>query len=222
VRPSTGEDAATLVSDDEHLVALLRTGDESAFAALVDRYHASMLRLAVLYVRDHPVAEEVVQEAWLGVLRGLERFEMRASLKTWIFRIVVNRAKTRAMREHRSIPFSALWDPDAEPYKPAVEPERFWPTDAPRWPGGWVSMPASWGDLPEERALSQEMVSLIRVAIDALPPTQRAVVNLRDVQEFTADEVCNVLGISQTNQRVLLHRGRSKVRRRLEQYMTRK
>src|SRR5216683_560610 len=155
VRPSTGAVAATPpVSDDEHLLALLRSGDESAFFQLVEAHHATMLRLAMGYVHDRQVAEEVVQEAWLGVLRGLDRFEARSSLKTWILHILANTARTRAVRERRSTPLSALNDPLDEPFERAVEPEFFLPPDAPRWPGHWVTVPHTWGDSPEEHVLS--------------------------------------------------------------------
>ena len=209
------------VDDDVRLVELLRAGDERAFAALIDRYHTVMLRLATVYVRDRAVAQDVVQDTWLGVLRGLDRFEARSSLKTWIFHILVNTAKTRAVREKRTIPLSALWDPTTtDSFEPAVEPGRFLPADAPRWPGHWTSLPPGWDAVPEERLLSGETRSLIHAAIDALPPSQREVVSLRDSEGWTAEEVCNILQISETNQRVLLHRGRSRVRRALERYLT--
>ena len=209
------------VDDDVRLVELLRAGDERAFAALIDRYHTVMLRLATVYVRDRAVAQDVVQDTWLGVLRGLDRFEARSPLKTWIFHILVNTAKTRAVREKRTIPLSALWDPTTtDSFEPAVEPERFLPADAPRWPGHWTSLPPGWDAMPEERLLAGETRSLIHAAIDALPPSQREVVSLRDSEGWTAEEVCNILQISETNQRVLLHRGRSRVRRALERYLT--
>src|SRR6266851_2851971 len=206
----------TYIPDEAHFVEALRAGDESAFVALIDRYQPGMLRLARVFVRDVSVAEEVVQEAWLAVLRGLHRFEARSSLKWWISSILVNGAKTRATRERRSIPFSAAWDPGADPSDPSVEPGRFRPDDAPQWPGGWASFPRSWSDGPDDRPLSQETQSQVRACIDLLPAGQRAVVILRDVHGFTAPETCSALQISAINQRVLLHRGRSKVRRALE------
>ncbi len=206
-----------IVADDRPLIEALRNGDEAAFASLVDRYHASMLRLAMLYVPSRPVAEDVVQETWLGVLRGLDRFEARSSLKTWIFRILLNRARTRGQREGRTIPFSAVWSPEAEPDEPAVDPARFRPTDP--WQDHWASPPRSWEDVPEERLLSGETLEQVRVAVEALPPAQREVITLRDVDGWSAAEVCNTLDISETNQRVLLHRARSKVRRALERYL---
>jgi RNA polymerase sigma-70 factor, ECF subfamily len=199
---------------DLRLVEALRRGDEAAFAALVDRYHGAMVRLARLHVKDVAVAEEVAQEAWLGVLQGLRRFEARSSLKTWIFRILINCAKTRGQRESRSSPFSSLsssfhYQDDAEP---AVAPDRF-DQDA-----MWSSHPHNWNTLPEQTFLSNETQARTRVAIAALPPMQQEVVTLRDIEGWPADEVCSSLGISEANQRVLLHRARSKVRSALEQY----
>src|SRR5438309_1250259 len=196
----------TYTADEAHFVEALRAGDELAFVALIDRYQPGMLRLARVFVRDVSVAEEVVQEAWLAVLRGLHRFEARSSLKWWISSILVNGAKTRATRERRSIPFSAVWDPGADPSDPSVEPERFRPDDAPQWPGGWVSFPRSWSDGPDDRLLLQETQSQVRACIDAPPANQRAVIELRDVHGFTAQDTCTVLQNPAVNQRVLLHR----------------
>jgi len=212
--------AASHTDDETEFIQALRAGNELAFVALIDRYQPGMLRLARVFVRDVSVAEDVVQEAWLAVLRGLDRFEARSSLKRWISSILVNGAKTRATRERRSIPFSAVLEPGAEPFDPSVEPERFGPDDAPQWPGGWVSFPPSWNDAPDDRLLSQETQSQVRACIDALPANQRAVIELRDVHGFLAEETCTALQISEVNQRVLLHRGRSKVRRELESYLT--
>lgn len=206
-----------LAPDNEAaLVASLQAGDEAAFAALVDRYHASLVRLARMYVRDPAVAEEVAQETWLAVLNGIDRFEGRSSLKTWIFRILTNRAKTRGARERRSVPFSAVADVDSD--EPVVDPERFQP-EGDRYPGGWKESPQPWEGDPEERLLADEARALILEAIDQLPPNQRAVITLRDIEGFSSDETRNVLELSETNQRVLLHRARSKVRRALEQYL---
>jgi RNA polymerase sigma-70 factor, ECF subfamily len=199
---------------EEELVAALRTGDEAAFAQLVDRYHPSLVRLARMYVRDRSVAEEVAQETWLAVLGGIDRFEGRSSLKTWLFRILTNRAKTRGQRESRSVPFSSIGDPD----EPAVDPDRFRP-EGEQYAGGWKEFPQPWEGDPEERLLAGEARALILHTIEQLPPNQRAVITLRDVEGFDADDVCNVLDISDTNQRVLLHRARTKVRRALEQYL---
>ena len=202
---------------DLYLVEQLRNGNEDAFVALIDRYAPAMLRLAVVYVRAWAVAEEVVQETWVGILEGLGRFEGRSSLRTWMFRILTNCAKTRAQREGRSIPFSSLEDSDTDHIEHAVDPDRFLSADH-RWPGGWVSFPASWEEIPEERILSQETSACINRAIEALPPNQREIITLRDIEGWTSEETCAFLGISEVNQRVLLHRARSKVRRVLEDY----
>jgi RNA polymerase sigma-70 factor, ECF subfamily len=201
---------------DAELVRSLRAGDEATFTLLVRELGPSLLRVALLYVSSRAVAEEVVQEAWLGLLNGLNRFEGRSSLKTWLFRILVNIAKTRGEREGRSVPFASI-APEAEGDEPAVEPERFDATG--RWAGHWSSTPIRFDDLPEDRLLAAETRAVIDDAIAALPPNQRAVVTLRDVQGWSSDEVRNVLDISETNQRVLLHRGRSAVRRALERYL---
>lgn len=175
-----------------------------------------------MYVGSAAVCEEVVQETWLGVLKGLDRFEGRCSLKTWIFQIVINRAKTRGEREGRMIPFSAIFDPASDPGEPAVDPSQF-NEDDPEWPGGWVTQPRSWGNMtPEQSLLSREFRALVEAAIDALPPNQKEVITLRDVQGWTSEEVCNILGVSETNQRVLLHRARSKVRQALDHYFSAK
>jgi RNA polymerase sigma-70 factor, ECF subfamily len=200
---------------DERILAALRAGDEEAFRRLVREWHASLLRVAQIFVPSRAVAEEVVQETWLRVLGALDRFEGRSSLKTWVFRILVNTAKTRAQREGRSIPFSSLQDAARVP-EAAVEPERFLPDDHPQHPGGWASPPR---DLPEERLLAAETREVIAAAIDQLPANQRAVISLRDVEGWSSDEVRNALDISEVNQRVLLHRARSRVRRALEEYI---
>ncbi|HWJ45647.1 MAG TPA: sigma-70 family RNA polymerase sigma factor, partial [Gaiellaceae bacterium] len=181
-----------------------------AFVALMRMYGGSMLHVARMYVSTRAVAEEVVQEAWLGVVRGIDRFEGRSSLKTWLFRIVVNTAKTRGVREARSVPFSAFDDDDA-----TVPADRFLDAGA-RFPGHWAAPPAGW---PEERLLAGETIDFVAATIDRLPKAQRAVITLRDVEGLDADEVCNALDLTATNQRVLLHRARAKVRTALEEYM---
>jgi RNA polymerase sigma-70 factor, ECF subfamily len=206
-------------SEDNALLAALRRGDEAAFVQLVDTYQAPLLRLARIYVDSASVAEEVVQETWLGVVQGLARFEGRSSLKTWIFRILTNRAKTRGQREGRMIPFSAFANPADEPFEPAVEPERFLPASDPEWPHHWAAFPQRWDAVPEAKLLASETRQAIQQAVDTLPPSQREVISLRDIEGWTAQEVCSALGVSETNQRVLLHRARSKVRRALEQYL---
>jgi RNA polymerase sigma-70 factor, ECF subfamily len=196
------------------LVEALQRGDEAAFTSLVEELTPSMLRVARLYVPTQAVAEDVVQEAWLGVLRGIDRFESRSSLKTWIFRILTNTAKTRGIREGRSVPFSSLGADELD--GPAVDPDRFLGEDS-RFPGHWAAPPRAWEG--GERLLELETLDLIEREIAKLPPAQAVVITMRDVEGFDADEVCNALGISETNQRVLLHRARSKVRRALEEYM---
>jgi RNA polymerase sigma-70 factor, ECF subfamily len=212
-------EVATGRTDEAQLVEALRRGDEAAFAALVERYHASLARLAATFVRSGAVAEEVVQETWLSVLRGIDRFEGRSSLKTWVFRILVNTAKTRAVREGRVVPFSSLAD-DAEPGGPAVDSDRFLGPHHPEWPGHWDAPPASWENVPESRLLGREALDLVARAIEELPDAQRQVITLRDVQGFPADEVCSLLELSEGNQRVLLHRARSRVRAVLEEYLS--
>jgi RNA polymerase sigma-70 factor (ECF subfamily) len=200
---------------DAELLARLRAGDEQAFATLVDDLNKPMLRVAMGYVRDRTAAEEVVQDAWVAVLKGLDRFEGRSSLRTWIFRIVMNRAISRFDKERRSVPFSALaGDEDG----PSVDPDRFHPATHPRAPGQWSAPPLSWDSIPEEALTSAETLAVIREAVDRLPDGQRAVVGLRDLQGLTSAEACQILDISETNQRVLLHRGRTKVRRALEEH----
>jgi RNA polymerase sigma-70 factor (ECF subfamily) len=204
--------------EDIALLQALRKGDETAFAQLIDHYQASLLRLAMTFVASHAVAEEVVQETWIGVLEGIGRFEERSSLKTWIFRILTNQAKTRGMRERRHAPLSALGNSTKDPETPAVDPSRF--QTAGYWVDHWKSLPRYWDDeTPERLFLSKEGLAEIEKAISALPPIQRQVITLRDIEGLTAVDVCNILSISETNQRVLLHRARSHVRRALEQYL---
>jgi len=201
---------------DLALVRALRAGDETAFMMLVERYQPSMLRIARMYVSTRAVAEEVVQDAWVGVLKGIGGFEGRSSLRTWILRILVNTAKTRGQRESRSVPFSSVWAAEAD--GPSVEPDRFRPVGQ-EWAGHWADAPASWDAVPEDRLLSSETLARVGEAISTLPPSQAEVIRLRDVLGWTSAEVCNALDISETNQRVLLHRARAKVRRALEGYL---
>jgi len=214
------ESAVGASAEDLQAIEALRAGDEAVFSGLVDRYGGALLRLAQSYVRDRPTAEEVVQEAWIGLLQGIHRFEGRSSLKTWLFRILVNCARARARKDSRSVPFSSLFDEASEPGEPAVDPERFLEAGH-RQAGHWSTPPAKWHEDPELAALSAETLAFVKAAIDDLPGAQRQVIALRDVQGFTSAEVCNMLGISDTNQRVLLHRARSKVRRALEQQLDR-
>lgn len=198
------------MDEERQLVEALRGGDEKAFKQLIDQYHASFVRVAQAYVPTRAYAEEVAQETWLAVLEGIGRFEGRSSLKTWLFRILTNRAKTRGVRESRSLPFSSLENGES-----AVEPERF-KGPGERWTGHWSAPPR---DFPEDRLLAAETRDVIEGAIQKLPSTQRTVITLRDVQGWSAEEVCNALTLSETNQRVLLHRARSAVRAALERYL---
>jgi RNA polymerase sigma-70 factor, ECF subfamily len=203
------------MTEDRELVKRLRDGDESAFVELIDRYGATMLRVAQMYVRDRGTAEEVVQETWLAVLNGIDRFEERSSLKTWLFRILTNRAKTRGQRDGRMVPFSALAGAGNEADEPSVDPDRFLGPDSPH-PGAWAAPPVPW---PQEKLLEGETLNVIQMAIDMLPEAQREVILLRDVDGWTPKEVSEVLDITDGNQRVLLHRARSKVRAALEEYL---
>jgi RNA polymerase sigma-70 factor (ECF subfamily) len=203
------------MTEDHELVQRLREGDESAFVELIDRYGATMLRVAQMYVRDRATAEEVVQETWLAVLNGIDRFEGRSSLKTWLFRILTNRAKTRGERDGRIVPFSSLAGAGDEGDEPSVDPDRFLGPDSPH-PGAWAAPPVPW---PEDKLLERETLGVIEMAIDQLPEAQREVILLRDVDGWAPMEVSDTLGITDGNQRVLLHRARSKVRAALEQYL---
>jgi RNA polymerase sigma-70 factor (ECF subfamily) len=198
---------------DDALLRRLRAGDDDAFMTLVERYSPLMLRIALGYVRSRAVAEDVVQDAWLGFLTSLDRFEGRSSLKTWILRIVANQARSRGEREWRSVPVSALTPADEDP---AVDPARFRPFDDPRYPGGWTLPPVP---LPEEQLLAEETLARVREAIAGLPARQQEVILLRDVEGWEPEEVSEALGITDGNQRVLLHRARSKVRNELERYL---
>lgn len=204
--------------EEMKLIDALRGGDEWAFASLVRWHYKSMLSVAMKYVSSRAVAEEVIQEAWLGVLKGLDKFEARSSLRTWIFRILINRAKTCMEREGRTLPFSSMGKRGDDPAEPSVDPARFHAADHPTWPHHWRTPPRGWGESPEERLLSAETQAYIRRAIDGLPHSQRDVITMRDIEGWEPKEVCAILTISEANQRVLLHRARSKVRRALEQY----
>jgi RNA polymerase sigma-70 factor (ECF subfamily) len=215
VIPPTSDPAAVLDAPDAEVVAALRRGDEAAFVALVGRHHAALRRVARRYVATDALADEVVQDTWVAVLKGLPRFEGRSSLKTWIFHILANIAKTRGARERRTVPFSGLAAEGDD--GPAVPPERFQgPDDA--WPAHWAAPPRPWED-PERRLASLEARDRLRQAIEALPPVQQAVLTCRDVEGLEADEVCRLLDLTDGNQRVILHRARSRVRAALEDYL---
>ena len=199
--------------NDDAVLERLLAGDEAAFSALVAAHQGSLLRLALTFVSDRGVAEEVVQETWLGVIKGLKTFEKRASLKTWIFRILVNRARTRGARDGRTLNFSALQGPDGDS---ADLVERF------SAEGRWIQPPSLWqAQDPEDLLLRAETAECLKSAIASLPENQRAVVTLRDLEGIDAQEICNILSISETNQRVLLHRARTKVRAILEKHLKR-
>jgi RNA polymerase sigma-70 factor (ECF subfamily) len=201
--------------EEADLLARLRAGDERAFETLVGRHHAVMIAVARTYVKTHAVAEDVVQDAWLGVLKGIDRFEGRSTLKTWILRIVVNKARTRGVRDARSVPFSSLEsDHDAA----AVNPDRFrGPGES--FAGHWTRYPRNWRSLPEEVLIRRETIDAALRAITELPTAQQAVIRMRDVDGWSGEEVCAALNISAGNQRVLLHRARSRVRTALERHI---
>jgi RNA polymerase sigma-70 factor (ECF subfamily) len=207
---------ARTAAEEAELVARLRAGDEHAFGALVDEHYGMMLAVARGYVRTRAVAEEVVQEAWLGVLKGIERFEARSSLKTWIMRIVVNIAISRGEREARSVPFSTFASDEGD--EPVVDPDRF-RDQSDGFPGHWRAYPGNWASLPDEALLGRETLDVVMRAIEELPDAQRVVITMRDVAGCGAEEVCGALDVSEGNQRVLLHRARSHVRGALERHL---
>jgi RNA polymerase sigma-70 factor, ECF subfamily len=206
------------VADDHLLVERLRAGDEEAFMDLVVNWSPSMLRVARMYVPSQAVAEDVVQETWLGVLNGIDRFEGRSSLRTWVFSILVNRARTRGERERRTVPFAALAREQGEDGLDAVDADRF--VGSGNEIGSWASPPVRWWEEPERALDSNEAVARIQAEIEKLPEMQRLVITMRDVDGLSSEEVRSALEISETNQRVLLHRARAKVRAALEDYYT--
>lgn len=204
-------------SEDAVLVARLRAGDESAFTYVVDAWSPMMVRVARTFVSTDASAQEIVQETWLAVVRGLERFEGRSSVRTWVFRILTNLGKTRGVREARSVPWSSFSSADST--GATVDPSRFRGADD-EWPQHWtpVGSPRAWTPTPEDAALAGEIRRQVASALQDLPERQRTVVSLRDVHGMSADEVCVTLDISAANQRVLLHRGRARLREQLEDY----
>lgn len=213
-KPSTPGAPEGRATDLARLDAL-RSRDEAAFRALVAEHGPWMLRLARRRAPSEAVAEEIVQEAWLAILQGLDRFEGRSTLRTWIFSIVSHIGGAQLHREIRTIPFSAY---TTETEGPSVPPERFRPPGSAQ-AGGWLTPPPPWDESPEQFVAGNEAQGMIAQAIDRLPPAQREVISLRDVEGWSAAEVCNALGLSETNQRVLLHRARSSVRLELEGYL---
>lgn len=196
------------------MLSALRAGDERAFARLVDELSPGLKRMARLYVSTDAAADEVVQETWLGVVKGLDGFEGRASLKTWVFRILINIAKTRGVRDSRSVPFSSAFDSARDAQGELLDPDRFFGGDHDRYPGHWAIGPTPW---PDDALETSESIRTIRETVERLPGSQREVITLRDIVGCTAEETCNALGLSESNQRVLLHRARTKVRAALEQ-----
>ena len=190
------------VADEQALICALRLGDEDAFVCLVDRYHARLLRFASTLLRDRCVAEEVVQDTWFGVVRGIGGFRGESSLRTWIFQILTNIANSRGVRESRSLPFAAVANGAGET---AFEPDRFLAD------GHWSSQPTDWSTIPEERLLGREILRRVQDAIAGLPPVQAQVITLRYIEGWSSDDVCSLLDLSAVNQRVLLHRARSRV-----------
>jgi RNA polymerase sigma-70 factor (ECF subfamily) len=202
--------------DERRLVAALRRRDEAAFTWLLQRYDTSLRRVAATFVRTGASAEEVVQETWLAVIAGIDRFEERSTVKTWVFRILMNIARSRGTREHRMVPFADLV-PDPDDDAPSFAPDRFRGTLS-RYTGHWRpgAGPGPWDEQPEERLTAAETLDAVRAAVAALPDRQRAVISLRDVDGWTAAEVCDLLDLSEGNQRVILHRARARVRQALE------
>jgi RNA polymerase sigma-70 factor (ECF subfamily) len=203
-------------TDDASLVAALRAGDEGAFAELVTMLDPTLRRIARQYVSNDAAAADVVGDTWLAVVKGLDRFEGRSSLRTWIVRILMNQARTRGVRDHRSVPFSSV-GPSGDDDLAGFDPDRF--RSSGPGAGGWTNPPADWSTIPADRVEAAETRDRVQAAIDALPEQQRAVITLRDVEGWSAEEVCDALEVSEGNQRVLLHRARGAVRRALAEYL---
>ena len=202
-------------ADDQRIIAGLRAGIETAFTEMVDRYNGSLVRVAMRYVPSRAVAEEVVQDTWIGVIEGIDRFEGRSTIKTWLYKILIYKARARGERERRTVPLSALTGDDSAP---SVPTERFRGSDA-LWAGHWATPPRRWDGDAEERALASEARTVIDATIAELPLAQREVITLRDLSQFSSVQVCELLGLTEANQRVLLHRARSRVRAAIEAYL---
>ena len=215
MQPEPAVAPARMAVSDEQTLAALRAGDERTFRDLFARSYPMMKRVARAYVASDAVAEEIVQETWMAIVTGIDRFEGRSALGTWIFSILTNQAKIHSAREKRAVPFSCVGPSDPE--EPAVDPDRFQKDDD-AWPGHWATPPRPW-QKPERRLLSLEARDHLKAALAQLPDRQRMVVGLRDIEGHSAEEVCDVLDLSQENQRVLLHRGRSRLRAVLEEYL---
>jgi len=211
-------DTVAVSLEESALLDALRRGDEDAFARLVGEHHASLRRVARLYVANAAIADEVVQDTWLGVIRGIWAFEGRSSLKTWIFRILVNRARTRAVRESRSAPFTATLSTEDGAELPVSPAHPLSGDDSPAASGHWTRPPLDPGLSPERSLLTKELRERLLTVIDALPANLRIVLWLRDVEGWSSEEVCSALEIQETNQRVLLHRARDRARAALEPY----
>jgi RNA polymerase sigma-70 factor (ECF subfamily) len=209
--------AVAIERGEEQFVCQLRDGDEDAFRTLVRRHTPSMTRVALAFVSRRAVADEVVQETWLNVVRGLDAFEARSSLRTWIYAILGNCARRRAEQEQRLVPLSELAAEEASGDEIGVSPDRFF--DGGRWAGMWSTAVSRWEDLPEERLVSGELRTALLEAIDALPRMQRAVITLRDVEGWSAEDACDYLGLANGNQRILLHRARAAARSAIALYL---
>jgi RNA polymerase sigma-70 factor (ECF subfamily) len=209
-------DGTVPVADDAVMTAAIRAGDEAAFVAFASAHQAGLLRLARLWTKNDALADEVVQDAWAALLEGIDRFEGRSSLKTWLCGTVINLARSRLRKEGRTVPLSSV---GADPDEPSVDPDRFAGNDVP-WVDHWHVPPKPFPDDPEGGAMRAELRASLEEAIAELPEPQRSVLLLRDVEGLSGEEVCNVLGLTDTNQRVLLHRARSKVRAFLERIFT--
>ncbi|HSB00087.1 MAG TPA: RNA polymerase sigma factor [Anaerolineales bacterium] len=204
--------------DDEQIIVGLKQREEATFLHLINTYHASMVRIAMLYVPNMAAAEEIAQETWLKVLEGIEQFERRSTLKTWIYAILMNLARSRGKREGRCIPFSNLENCQDEDVEPSVPAERFFPADHDQWPNEWSAPPEPWEYVPEEYLQIQELRDCIHEALEHLTENQRTVITLHDLEGWSSIEICNTFNISETNLRVLLHRARARLRQALETF----